>query len=252
MPFDWFLEVPPVTRAWTSAIALVSVLEQCNVVNEIQLLYNYKQVFIHHEVSTQSIKTFTMPIHLCFPFARELRVVPDALILASFVNDLLTIPVVAARNLLPLFRPPQHQPHGLRLLCRALQPHARAILLRPQIQRVSLEHPAPQRHDCGFSQFQTDIVPVFGSLSVKRASLYMGEKEPRHSDFVFGAVCLFSALFALGHDVFFGRREIVIIEKRVYWYSSGACLLLFGGYISELDEERVKAAGAAVAVVQAR
>lgn len=51
MPFDWFLEVPPVTRAWTTAIAAVSILEQCKVVGELQLLYNYKQVFVNHEVS---------------------------------------------------------------------------------------------------------------------------------------------------------------------------------------------------------
>lgn len=51
MPFDWFLEVPPVTRAWTAAIAVVSILEQCDVVSELQLLYNYRQVFVAHEVS---------------------------------------------------------------------------------------------------------------------------------------------------------------------------------------------------------
>ena len=37
------------TRAWTAAITVVSILEQCKIVNELDLLYSYKQVFVGHE-----------------------------------------------------------------------------------------------------------------------------------------------------------------------------------------------------------
>lgn len=49
MPLEWIQEIPPVTRAWTAAITVVSILEQCKIVNELDLLYSYKQVFVGHE-----------------------------------------------------------------------------------------------------------------------------------------------------------------------------------------------------------
>lgn len=49
MPIEWIQEIPPVTRAWTAAITIVSILEQCHVVNQFDLLFNYKQVVLGHE-----------------------------------------------------------------------------------------------------------------------------------------------------------------------------------------------------------
>lgn len=49
MPLDWFFEVPLVTRIWTCSIALSSILEQCNLVSKLQLMYNYRKVFEQHE-----------------------------------------------------------------------------------------------------------------------------------------------------------------------------------------------------------
>lgn len=41
---DWFMEIPVVTRMWTIGIAASAVLEQCNVVTKMDLMFNYKKV----------------------------------------------------------------------------------------------------------------------------------------------------------------------------------------------------------------
>jgi Derlin-2/3 len=49
MPLEWFFEVPIVTRVWTCSILAASILEQCNLVSQMQLVYNYRKVVEQHE-----------------------------------------------------------------------------------------------------------------------------------------------------------------------------------------------------------
>jgi Derlin-2/3 len=48
----WFWEMPVCTRIWTSAVVLVSLLTQCDIVSEYKLYYNPKMVFERHQVSS--------------------------------------------------------------------------------------------------------------------------------------------------------------------------------------------------------
>lgn len=50
MPLEWFFEVPIVTRVWTCSILAVSVLEQCGLVSQMQLVYNYRKVKEQYEL----------------------------------------------------------------------------------------------------------------------------------------------------------------------------------------------------------
>ncbi|KAK9468115.1 Derlin [Lipomyces arxii] len=50
IPFEaWFFEVPPVTRYWTSAAVLISVLVQCETLTPYQLFFSFRTVADTHQ-----------------------------------------------------------------------------------------------------------------------------------------------------------------------------------------------------------
>ncbi|KAK9455604.1 Derlin, partial [Dipodascopsis uninucleata] len=52
IPFEaWFFEVPPVTRYWTAAAVVTSLLVQCEILSPYQLFFSFRTVFEKHQVS---------------------------------------------------------------------------------------------------------------------------------------------------------------------------------------------------------
>ncbi|KAK9474016.1 Derlin [Dipodascopsis tothii] len=50
IPFEaWFFEVPPVTRYWTTASVITSVLVQCEALSPYQLFFSFRTVFEKHQ-----------------------------------------------------------------------------------------------------------------------------------------------------------------------------------------------------------
>jgi Derlin-2/3 len=48
---QWFYEMPPCTRYWTTATVIASVLVQCNVITQWQLFYTFRAVYYKSQVS---------------------------------------------------------------------------------------------------------------------------------------------------------------------------------------------------------
>lgn len=48
---QWFFEMPPCTRYWTTATVITSVLLQCKVISPLQLFYTFRAVYYKSQVS---------------------------------------------------------------------------------------------------------------------------------------------------------------------------------------------------------
>lgn len=47
---QWWFEMPPCTRWWTTATVVTGVLVQCRVIDPFQLFYSYRAVFHKQQV----------------------------------------------------------------------------------------------------------------------------------------------------------------------------------------------------------
>lgn len=47
---QWFYEMPPVTRWWTAATVVISLLVQCGVLSPLQLFYSFRAVYFKSQV----------------------------------------------------------------------------------------------------------------------------------------------------------------------------------------------------------
>ena len=60
---QWFYEMPPCTRYWTTATVIASVLVQCKVLTPFQLFYTFRAVYYKSQVSkgeTQIVQRLTV------------------------------------------------------------------------------------------------------------------------------------------------------------------------------------------------
>ena len=48
---QWFYEMPPVTRFWTAATVVTSVLIHCRILTPLQLFYSFRAVYVKSQVS---------------------------------------------------------------------------------------------------------------------------------------------------------------------------------------------------------
>ncbi|KAF7507037.1 hypothetical protein GJ744_010965 [Endocarpon pusillum] len=55
---QWFFEMPPCTRYWTTATVLTAVLTQCKIVNPLQLYYSFRAVYVRSQY-WRLVTTFT-------------------------------------------------------------------------------------------------------------------------------------------------------------------------------------------------
>lgn len=51
---QWFYEMPPCTRWWTTATVVTSVLVQCNILTPFQLFYSFHSAFVKSQVGVLS------------------------------------------------------------------------------------------------------------------------------------------------------------------------------------------------------
>lgn len=51
---QWFFEMPPCTRYWTTATVITSILLQCKVITPFQLFYSFRAVYYKSQVKTNS------------------------------------------------------------------------------------------------------------------------------------------------------------------------------------------------------
>lgn len=58
---QWFFEMPPCTRYWTSAAVLTAILAQCKVVNPLQLYYSFRAVYVKSQVRVISLPLCSPP-----------------------------------------------------------------------------------------------------------------------------------------------------------------------------------------------
>jgi Derlin-2/3 len=49
---QWFFEMPPCTRYWTTATVITSILLQCKVITPFQLFYSWRAVYYKSQVRT--------------------------------------------------------------------------------------------------------------------------------------------------------------------------------------------------------
>jgi Derlin-2/3 len=47
---QWFFEMPPCTRYWTTATVITSILLQCKVITPLQLFYSWRAVYYKSQV----------------------------------------------------------------------------------------------------------------------------------------------------------------------------------------------------------
>ena len=47
---QWFFEMPPCTRYWTTATVIASILVQCKVITPFQLFYTFRAVYYKSQV----------------------------------------------------------------------------------------------------------------------------------------------------------------------------------------------------------
>ena len=47
---QWFYEMPPVTRWWTAATVVISMLVQCRILSPLQLFYSFRAVYFKSQV----------------------------------------------------------------------------------------------------------------------------------------------------------------------------------------------------------
>lgn len=52
---QWFFEMPPCTRYWTTATVITSILIQCKVLTPFQLFYSFRSVYYKSQVSRPSV-----------------------------------------------------------------------------------------------------------------------------------------------------------------------------------------------------
>ena len=86
---QWFFEMPPCTRYWTTATVITSILLQCKVITPFQLFYSWRAVYYKSQVRT---------------------------ILSFCLAQTLTIPVLATDNHVHILRPTVPRPCFPRLL----------------------------------------------------------------------------------------------------------------------------------------
>ena len=51
---QWYYDVPIVTRIWTTAAVITSVLVRCDIITPFQLFYNFNSVWAKKQVSLSS------------------------------------------------------------------------------------------------------------------------------------------------------------------------------------------------------
>jgi len=56
---QWFFEMPPCTRYWTTATVVTSILIQCKVLTPIQLFYTFNSVYYKSQVRSVPLQTKT-------------------------------------------------------------------------------------------------------------------------------------------------------------------------------------------------
>lgn len=47
---QWFFEMPPCTRYWTTATVVTAILTQCKIVSPLQLYYSFRAVYVKAQV----------------------------------------------------------------------------------------------------------------------------------------------------------------------------------------------------------
>lgn len=55
---QWFFEMPPCTRYWTTATVLTAILTQCKIINPLQLYYSFRAVYVKSQY-WRLLTTFT-------------------------------------------------------------------------------------------------------------------------------------------------------------------------------------------------
>lgn len=53
---QWFFEMPPCTRYWTTATVITSILLQCKVITPFQLFYTFRSVYYKSQVRRSPVK----------------------------------------------------------------------------------------------------------------------------------------------------------------------------------------------------
>lgn len=128
---QWFFEMPPCTRYWTTATVLTAILTQCKIVNPLQLYYSFRAVYVRSQVSSNQPTLFHPTLY----------------------SHGSVVIVLAPPNHIHLLRPPQSGPIIPPLLPATLQPppriqpraHTDNFLLAPPLLHplppVSIFHP---------------------------------------------------------------------------------------------------------------
>lgn len=62
---QWFYEMPPCTRWWTTATVATSVLVQCKVITPLQLFYSFRSVYVKSQVMLPAVHNIYQ--HLTYP-----------------------------------------------------------------------------------------------------------------------------------------------------------------------------------------
>lgn len=59
---QWFFEMPPCTRYWTTATVITSILLQCKVITPFQLFYSFRSVYYKSQVNRYYTHVGTTPL----------------------------------------------------------------------------------------------------------------------------------------------------------------------------------------------
>lgn len=195
---QWFFEMPPCTRYWTTATVITSILLQCKVISPLQLFYTFRAVYYKSQVSS----------HTQFSTSTSLTRSP---VLAP-PHDLHLLWATLPR---PCFPPFLHVP---------LQPPPR-IDLRTEPRNVLLVA-ALQHRFTPRPLFIHELGTVPRAQSQPNTRLHLVTAKSRHKTCLFGTIGIQRALPALGTHGIQPIHARQHTERRNIGGNSGACVLL--------------------------
>lgn len=134
---QWFYEMPPCTRWWTTATVVTSILVQCKILTPFQLFYSFRAVYVKSQVrKTPLLQSCICPSSLASPKSYHLILELTSAAVLAHPNNIHLLRPAKPRSPLPRLLPTTLLPPPR----RRLRPHPRRLLLAPPLRYI---HPPP-------------------------------------------------------------------------------------------------------------
>ena len=171
---QWFYEMPPVTRWWTAATVVISMLVQCRILSPLQLFYSFRAVYFKSQVCV---------------YIYTIKAKPR--------QDKLTKSVLANPDNIPLLWTLKPRPPLPRLLPTTILSPSRGILWK--LPRQFFLAPIV-RHDIAHLVVPFPLAPVPRHRALVQPRVHLESTQPGNTAELSGHPRVHGALSTLGVD----------------------------------------------------